>query len=90
MPPREYGFSCLSDCVGVSFSMCSRLNQFASIPALSLAGKELRIERRKGKKDEDKKEGVQVVNNICPIDYADVLTMQADEVGMERMRFGLG
>ena len=69
--------------------MCGRLNQFASIPALSLAGKKLRIERRKATKDEDKKAGVQVVNNICPTDYADVLTMEAGEIGMERMRFGL-
>ncbi|MBB5030532.1 SOS response-associated peptidase [Prosthecobacter vanneervenii] len=69
--------------------MCSRLNQFASIPALAVAGKELKIERRKMKKEEDKKAEIQVFNNICPTDYADVLTLQAGEVGIERMRFGL-
>jgi len=69
--------------------MCGRVNQFASVPALSLAGKKLRIERRARKKDEDKRAEVQVLNNICPTDYADVVTMQAEEVGIERMRFGL-
>ena len=69
--------------------MCGRLNQFASLPALSLAGKKLRIEQRPKKKDEDRKAEAQVIHNICPTDYADVLTMQADEVGIERMRFGL-
>lgn len=69
--------------------MCGRLNQFASIPALSLAGKELRIERRKKKKEEDRKADMQVLNNICPTDYADVLTMEGGEIGTERMRFGL-
>ena len=70
--------------------MCSRLNQFAKIPALSLAGKKLRIERRPRKKDEDLKSEVPVIHNICPTDYADVLTMQADEnISLERMRFGL-
>lgn len=69
--------------------MCGRLNQFAEIPALSLAGRALRVERRKGKLREDKKSEVPVVNNICPTDYADVLTMDGGEVGLERMRFGL-
>jgi putative SOS response-associated peptidase YedK len=69
--------------------MCGRLNQFAKIPALSLAGKKLRIERRKKKKAEDKKAEVHVINNICPTDYADVLTMESDGIGIERMRFGL-
>ncbi|MFN0080859.1 MAG: SOS response-associated peptidase [Prosthecobacter sp.] len=69
--------------------MCGRLNQFANIPALSLAGKKLHIERRKKKKDEDRKSEAQVINNICPTDYADVLTMEGDEIGIERMRFGL-
>lgn len=69
--------------------MCGRLNQFASLPALSLAGKQLRIERRLKKKGEDKKAEAQVIHNICPTDYADVLTMQADAIGIERMRFGL-
>lgn len=69
--------------------MCGRLNQFAKIPALSLAGKKLRIERRPTKKDEDTKSEVPVIHNICPTDYADVLTLQADEIGIERMRFGL-
>lgn len=69
--------------------MCGRLNQFAKIPALSIAGKKLRIERRPKKKDEDTKSEVPVIHNICPTDYADVLTMEADEIGIERMRFGL-
>lgn len=69
--------------------MCGRLNQFANLRALSLAGKKRRIERRKKKKDEDVKAGLQALNNICPTDYADVLTMQAGEMGVERMRFGL-
>lgn len=69
--------------------MCGRLNQFANIPALSLAGKELRIEQRKRKKEEDQKAEVQVLNNICPTDYADVLTMDGGEIAVERMRFGL-
>lgn len=69
--------------------MCGRLNQFAKIPALSLAGRALRVERRKARVGEDKKSEVQVVNNICPTDYADVLTMDGEEMGVERMRFGL-
>jgi putative SOS response-associated peptidase YedK len=69
--------------------MCGRLNQFANILALSLAGKKLRIERRKKKPAEDQKAEVQVIHNLCPTDYADVLTQQADEIGIERMRFGL-
>jgi putative SOS response-associated peptidase YedK len=69
--------------------MCSRLNQFANIPALSLAGKELQIERRKKKRDEDKKSETQVIHNICPTDYADVLTIESGETSGERMRFGL-
>ena len=69
--------------------MCGRLNQLAKIPALFLAGRALRVERRKGKLREDKKSEVPVVNNICPTDYADVLTMAGNEVGVERMRFGL-
>jgi putative SOS response-associated peptidase YedK len=69
--------------------MCGRLNQFAKIPALSLAGRALHVERRKGKLREDKKSEVPVINNICPTDYADVLTMDSGGVGVERMRFGL-
>ncbi len=69
--------------------MCGRLNQFAKLPALSIAGKALRLERRQKKSREDVKSEVLVVNNICPTDYADVLTMAAGEIGVERMRFGL-
>lgn len=69
--------------------MCGRLNQFAKIPALSFAGRALHVEPRKGRAGEDKKSEVAVVNNICPTDYADVLTLVGDEVGFERMRFGL-
>jgi putative SOS response-associated peptidase YedK len=68
--------------------MCGRLNQFAKFPALSLAGRALRVERRK-KEREDKKAAVQVVNNICPTDYADVVTRSGGDAGFERMRFGL-
>lgn len=69
--------------------MCGRLNQFAKIPALFLAGKQLKIERRKKKAREDQRVEVPVLNNICPTDYADVLTMADGETGIERMRFGL-
>ncbi|OYW73604.1 MAG: hypothetical protein B7Z37_20830 [Verrucomicrobia bacterium 12-59-8] len=69
--------------------MCGRVNQFASTPALYLAGKKLRIERRPKKKAEDPKSEVPVLNNICPTDYADVLTLEREEIGIERMRFGL-
>jgi len=69
--------------------MCGRLNQFASIPSLSLAGKALRIERRKKKEREDKRSEAAVINNICPTDYADVLALREDEWEVERMRFGL-
>ena len=68
--------------------MCGRLNQFAKIPALSLAGRALRIERRK-KEREDKKADTHIAHNICPTDYADVLTQENGEFGIERMRFGL-
>jgi putative SOS response-associated peptidase YedK len=70
--------------------MCGRLNQFAKLPALSIAGKALRIERLKKRKErEDKKADVQVINNICPTDYADVFTLESGELNLERMRFGL-
>lgn len=68
--------------------MCGRLNQFAKIPALSLAGRALRIERRK-KEREDKKAAAHITHNICPTDYADVLTHSDGEWALERMRFGL-
>ena len=68
--------------------MCGRLNQFAKIPALSLGGRALRIERRK-KEREDKKADTYIAHNICPTDYADVLTQENGEFGIERMRFGL-
>ena len=68
--------------------MCGRLNQFAKIPALSLAGRALRIERRK-KEREDKKAAAHITHNICPTDYADVLTLSGSEWALERMRFGL-
>ncbi len=29
------------------------------------------------------------INNICPTDYADVLTFAGGELGIDRMRFGL-
>ncbi len=69
--------------------ICGRSNQFAKIPALSIAGRALRMERRKKKEREDKRADVPVVNYICPTDYADVLTMESGELGVERMRFGL-
>jgi putative SOS response-associated peptidase YedK len=69
--------------------VCGRLNQYAQLRPLSIAGRELRIERRKKKEREDKRSAVPVVNNICPTDYADVFIMQAGEMSIERMRFGL-
>jgi len=68
--------------------MCGRLNQFAKIPALSLAGRTLRIERRK-KEREDNKAAAHFTHNICPTDYADVMTLSGGEWAQERMRFGL-
>lgn len=32
---------------------------------------------------------LQVINNICPTDYADVLTVDGSEMGIDGMRFGL-
>ena len=69
--------------------MCGRLNQFAMLPGLAIAGHALGVSRRKKKNHEDKKADIQIENNICPTDYADVLTMDAGEIGAERMRFGL-
>ena len=43
--------------IGIESFMCGCLNQFANIPALSVTGKTLRIERRKKKGDEDKEGG---------------------------------
>jgi len=42
-----------------------------------------------GKKRRRKKSEVQLINNICPTDYAEVLTMTDGEIGIARMRFGL-
>lgn len=69
--------------------MCGRLNQFAKIPALSIAGKALNIEKRKPKAKEDQKAEVTILHNICPTDYADVLKWEGAELGLVRMRFGL-
>lgn len=69
--------------------MCGRLNQFAKIPALSIAGKALHIERRKPNAQEDQKAEAMILHNICPSDYADVLTLEGTEIGLVRMRFGL-
>lgn len=69
--------------------MCGRLNQFAELPGLSLAGQALGVKPRKKKSREDKKADAHFVNNICPTDYADVFTMEAGDIGTERMRFGL-
>ncbi len=68
--------------------MCGRLNQFAKMPALSLAGRALRLERRK-KVREDPKAAAHIMHNICPTDYADVMTLTDGEWALERMRFGL-
>ena len=68
--------------------MCGRLNQFAKMPALSLAGRALRLERRK-KVREDPKAAAHIMHNICPMDYADVMTLTDGEWALERMRFGL-
>ena len=47
------------------------------------------MERRLKKEAEDRKSEVQVLNNICPTDYAEVLTLADGVVCQERMRFGL-
>jgi hypothetical protein len=59
----------------VAFRMCGRLNQFAKLPALAVAGEPLRVKTRAPKSREDRRSAVRVLNNICPTDYADVLTM---------------
>lgn len=70
--------------------MCGRLNQFAKLPALSIAGRSLGLARHKSKAREDRKSTVQVLHNICPTDYADAFHLDArGEVVLERMRFGL-
>lgn len=69
--------------------MCGRLNQFAKMPALSLAGKALKLERRQNHPREDKRSGRVVIHNICPTDYADVVTCRDDAWEIQRMRFGL-
>lgn len=69
--------------------MCGRLNQFATLPSLSLAGKELGVQRRKKRPHEDRRSEVPVVNNICPTDYADALLQESDAIVSARMRFGL-
>jgi hypothetical protein len=55
--------------------MCDRLYRFAQIPALSTAGRRLRVEQRSPRDREDWRAGVQARNNICPTDYSDVMTM---------------
>lgn len=53
---------------------------------------QLQIDRRKREAEAlwgGKKSEAQVIHNIRSTDDADVLTMEADEVGMERMRLGL-
>lgn len=69
--------------------MCGRLNQFATLPELSIAGRVLRIERLKPQAREDPKASVPILNNICPTDYADVLTETDGHLHAVRMRFGL-
>lgn len=49
----------------------------------------MRTERHPKNDREDRKSEVRVLHNICPTDYADVLTVQAGETGIRRMRFGL-
>jgi putative SOS response-associated peptidase YedK len=70
--------------------MCGRLNQFAKLPALAVAGEPLRVRERKPKSREDRRSSVRVLNNICPTDYAEVLTADDDGgLALEPMRFGL-
>lgn len=70
--------------------MCGRLNQFAKLPALSIAGRSLGLARRRSKAREDRRSAVQVLHNICPTDYADAFHLDArNELVLERMRFGL-
>jgi ferredoxin len=58
--------------------MCGRLNQFAKLPALAVAGEPLRVRERKPRSREDRRSHVRVLNNICPTDYAEVLTADDD------------
>lgn len=69
--------------------MCGRLNQFAKLAPLSLAGRTLRIERRKPKATEDRRVGASAIHNLCPTDYAEVLLREGCDLILERMRFGL-
>jgi len=98
--PRHRDFVCRTVCITilrvtsrqlqVAFRMCGRLNQFAKLPALAVAGEPLRVKTRAPKPREDRRSAVRVLNNICPTDYAEV--MRADEAGelvAEPMRFGL-
>jgi len=68
--------------------MCGRLNQ---LELFAWAGIKLKLNRRKKKQREDKRSERGFRYNICPTDYADVVTMEngGDDVEVEKMRFGL-
>jgi len=59
------------------------------MPALSLAGKALKLERRPNHPGEDKRSSRVVIHNICPTDYADVILEEGEELALKRLRFGL-
>lgn len=71
--------------------MCGRLNQFAKLPALAIAGRALRVRPCQPDPREDSRHAARFEHNLCPTDYADVLTASedGDELFLRRMRFGL-
>ena len=70
--------------------MCGRLNQFAKLPALAVAGRALKLRERPVEPREDQRCDRVVRFNLCPTDYADVLTFdEEDSLEARRMRFGL-
>lgn len=69
--------------------MCGRLNQFAKMSGLSRAGLLLRIDRPQARSREDRRVTPDIIHNICPTYYADVLTFVSGEILPQRMRSGL-
>jgi len=68
--------------------MCGRLNQYIQLQFLSIAGRRFGFGRKR-KEQEDQRARKDFVYNICPTDYAEVLTMEDGEAVMQPMRFGL-
>lgn len=69
--------------------MCGRLNQFAALPSLAIAGKVLKLFPRRADTREDQRSERVVRYNLCPTDYADALTFHEDGLEARRIRFGL-